>query len=104
MNFTNELYFDNFHVQKFIDKHVIFMFDDDMLRLIYYTRSDSSYPPHMHVYSYKSDDIFKIILPPTLDSALLHQLLNDPSRKGEVIDCTKHSITTLSFLNNVRRS
>ena len=104
MNFTNELYFENFPIQKTIDKHVTFMLDDDMLRLIYYTSSDSTSPPHMHVYSYKSDDIFKVILPPTLDSVLLHQLLNDPSRKGEVIDCTKHSITTLSFLNNVRRS
>ena len=102
MNFTNELYFDNFHVQKFIYKHVIFMFDDDMLRLIYYTRPNSSYPPHMHVYSYKSDDIFKIILPPTLDSALLQQLLTDPSRKQEIIDCTKDSTNTLTFLNNVR--
>ena len=104
MNFTNELYFENFHVQKTIDKHVIFMLVDDMLRLIYYTSSDSTYPPHMHVYSYQSDDIFKIVLPPTLDSALLHQLLNDPSRKGEIIDCTKYSITTLHFLNNVRRN
>ena len=103
MNFTNEIYFDNFHVQKFIDKHVIFMFDDDMLRLIYYTRSNSSYPPHMHVYSYKSDDIFKIILPPTLDSALLQGLLlTDPSRKQEIIDCTKDSTNTLTFLKNVR--
>ena len=104
MNFTNELYFENFPLQKTIDKHVTFMLDDDMLRLIYYTSSDSTSPPHMHVYSYQSDDIFKVILPPTLDSALLHQLLNDPSRKNEVIDCTKHSITTLNFLNNVRRS
>ena len=102
MNFTNELYFDNFHVQKCIDKHVIFMFDDDMLRLNYYTRSNSSNPPHMHVYSYKSDDIFKIILPPTLDSALLQQLLTDPSRKREIIDCTKNSTNTLNFLNNAR--
>ena len=80
------------------------MLDEDMLRLIYYTSSDSTSPPHMHVYSYQSDDIFKIILPPTLDSALLQQLLNDPFRKDEIIDCTKHSITTLKFLNNVRRS
>ena len=104
MNFTNELYFNNFKVQSIIDKYVIFMLDDDMLRLIYYTSSDSTSPPHMHVYSYQFDDIFKVILPATLDSALLHQLLNDPSRKGEVVDCTKHSITTLSFLHNVRRS
>ena len=103
MNFTNELYFENLPIQKTIDKHVTFMLDDDMLRLIYYSSSDSTSPPHMHLYSYQSDDIFKVILPQTLDSALLHQLLNDPSRKGEVIDCTKHSITTLSFLNNVRR-
>ena len=102
MNFTNELYFDNFHVQKFIDRHVIFMFDDDMLRHIYYTRSNSSYPPHMHVYSYKSDDIFQIILPPTLDSALLQQLLGDPFQKSEIIDCTKNSTNTLHFLNNTR--
>ena len=102
MNFTNELYFKDFKVQPVKDKYVIFMLDDDMLRLIYYTRSDSSYPPHMHVYSYKSDDIFKIILPPTLDSALLQQLLTDPSRKQEIIDCTKNSTNTLNFLNNVR--
>ena len=102
MNFTNELYFENFPIQKTIDKHVTFMLDDDMLRLIYYTSSDSSYPTHMHVYSYQSDDIFKIILPPTLDSVLLHQLLSDPSRKGEIIDCTKNSTNTLIFLNNVR--
>ena len=74
------------------------MLDDDMLRLIYYTSSDSTSPPHMHVYSYQFDDIFKIILPPTLDSALLQQLLSDPLRKDEVIDCTKHSIPHLIFL------
>ena len=34
MNFTNELYFENFPLQKTIDKHVTFMLDDDMLRLI----------------------------------------------------------------------
>ena len=73
-----------------------------MLRLIYYTRSNSSYPPHMHVNSYESDDIFKIILPPTLDSALLQHLLSDPSRKSEIIDCTKNSTNTLNFLNNAR--
>ena len=104
MNFTNELYFKNLPLQKTIDKNVTFMLDDDMFRLIYYTSSDSTSPPHMHVYSYQFDDIFKIILPPTLDSALLHQLLNDPSRKGEIIDCTKYSITTLYFFNNVRRN
>ena len=102
MNFTNELYFKNFPLQKTIDKNVTFMLDDDMLRLIYYTSSDSTSPPHMHVYSYQFDDIFKVILPPTLDSALLQQLLSDPSRKSEIIDCTKNSTNTLQFLDNAR--
>ena len=104
MNFTNALYFDNLPIQKTIDKRITFMLDDDMLRLLYYTSSDSTSPPHMHVYSYKYDDIYKVILPATLDSALLQQLINDPSRKNEVLDCTNDSLTTLHFLNNVRRN
>ena len=104
MNFTNELYFNNLPIQKTIDKRITFMLDDDMLRLLYYTSSDSTSPPHMHVYSYKFDDIYKVILPATLDSALLQQLINDPSRKEEILDCTKHSLSTLHFLNNVRRN
>ena len=104
MNFTNALYFDNLPIQKTIDKRITFMLDDDMLRLLYYTSSDSTSPPHMHVYSYKYDDIYKVILPATLDSALLQQLINDPSRKEEILDCTKHSLSTLHFLNNVRRN
>ena len=104
MNFTNELYFDNLPLQKTLDKRITFMLDDDMLRLLYYTCSDSTSPSHMHVYSYKYDDIYKVILPATLDSALLQQLINDPSRKNEVLDCTNDSLTTLHFLNNVRRN
>ena len=79
MNFTNELYFNNFKVQQIIDKNVIFLLDDDMLRLVYYTHPDNTHTPHMHVYSYRSDDLFKIAIPPSLDSALLLQLLSDPS-------------------------
>ena len=78
------------------------MLDDDMLRLVYYTPPDNTHTPHMHVYSYRSDDLFKIAMPPSLDSALLQQLLTDPSRKQEIIDCTKDSTNTLTFLNNVR--
>ena len=104
MNFTNELYFDNFPLQKIIDKRITFMLDDDMLRLLYYTSSDSTSPPHMHVYSYKYDDIYKVILPATLDSALLQQLINHPTRNNEILDCTNDSLSTLHFLNNVRRN
>ena len=104
MNFTNELYFDNLPLQKTLDKRITFMLDDDMLRLLYYTCSDSTSPPHMHVYSYKYDDIYKVILPATLDSALLQQLINDPSRNNEILDCTNDSLSTLHFLNNVRRN
>ena len=100
MNFTNELYFNNFKVQQIIDKYVIFMLDDDMLRLFYYTRPDNTHTPHMHVYSYRSDDIFKIALPPSLDSTLLQQLLNDPSRQHEIIDCTTIRTNNLTYLQN----
>ena len=100
MNFTNELYFNDFKVQQIIDKYVIFMLDDDMLRLVYYTRPDNTHAPHMHVYSYQSDDIFKIAMPPSLDSALLQQLLNDPLQTREIIDCTTTGIGSLRILKN----
>ena len=100
MNFTNELYHNNFKVQQVIDKYVIFMLDDDMLRLVYYTHPDDTHAPHMHVYSYQSDDIFKIAMPPSLDSALLQQLLNDPLRTREIIDCTSTGIGSLRILKN----
>ena len=100
MNFTNELYFKNLKVQPIIDKHVIFMLDHDMLQLLYYSSPNNTNTPHMHVFSYKSDDIFKIGLPPSLDSALLKQLLIDPSRKYEIIDCTINSSTSLTIFGN----
>ena len=100
MNFTNELYHDNFKVQQVIDKYVTFMLDDDMLRLVYYTHPDDTHAPHLHVYSYQSDDIFKIAMPPSLDSAHLLQLLSDPSRQYEIIDCTTIRTNNLTYLQN----
>ena len=76
------------------------MLDDDMLRLVYYTHPDDTHAPHLHVYSYQSDDIFKIAMPPSLDSSLLLLLLSDPSRQYEIIDCTTIHTKNLTYLQN----
>ena len=68
--------------------------------VLFTTLPDDTHAPHLHVYSYQSDDIFKIAMPQSLDSALLQQLLNDPLRTREIIDCATTGIGSLRIPKN----